>query len=168
MVTAPSCFQQPPVPLWPRPAALSTVSQWRWRQIEQHLFTVTSAWISTIGRVISHRTNITQGKQGFNSDGSQQVWWTLNVPYMYLREESFSFPRCVSVATTQRAKGIGVNWELWWICEGHNANYRLELPPFGISVCWFHLAHLQNESCHLDTRQEINYCSCYCSGGTIY
>lgn len=25
---------------------------------------VTSAWINTIGRVISHRTNITQGKQG--------------------------------------------------------------------------------------------------------
>lgn len=76
---------------------------------------------------------------------------------------------CVFVTTTQRtcAKGIGVNWDPWRTCEGHNANYRLEPPPFGISVCWFHLAHLQNESHHLDTNQEIN-CYCYCSGGTIY
>lgn len=159
MVTAPSCFQQLPVPLWSQPGALSTVSQWKLRQIKCYL-----------GRVISHRNNTTQGKQAFISDGNQQVWWTLNVPSMHLGEEIFSFTRCESVATTQRAcaKGIGVNWDHWWTCEGHNANYRLEPPPFGISVCWFRLAHLQNESCHLDTNPEINDCSCYCSGGTIY
>lgn len=137
---------------------------------ECHLFTMITAWNSIMGRVISQRNSTTHGKQASIRDVNQQVWWTLNVPSMCLREETFSFARCVFVATTQRAcaKDIGDHWEHWRTCEGRNANFILEPPPFGISVCWFHLAYLQNESCHLDTNQEINYCSCYCSGGTIY
>lgn len=73
----------------------------------------------------------------------EQVWWTLNVPSMSLREETFSFSRGVFVGTTPRAcaKGIGANWDHWRTYEGPNRNYRPEPPPFGISVCWFHLDH---------------------------
>lgn len=63
MVTAPSCFQQLPMPPWTQPGSPSTASFWKWRQIEHYLFMVSAAWNSTMGRGVAHRKNITQGKQ---------------------------------------------------------------------------------------------------------